>query len=207
MLTLLSRVFFLCYFLKFLIKNKEFRDLSKYKRVGNGLSNTFIYDNKFVIKIKNPIREYLNKKIYNGAYENKFYYDTNNKFKKEFDILNILYKNNLAPKPIFYDSYYLILTYIEAINLSNFLRKDISIIKHVIEAIHKMHSLNIFHGDLNLDNILVTKDNQIKFIDFESNFRDDLSKEEKIKLEFTIFEEKMKRFYPEIWEKYKRWKS
>lgn len=201
---ILSKLSFLYHFSFFL--NNSFVPLKEFKhlnRVGNGLSNTFIYKNLYVIKIKNNIREYLNKRIYNGAYDNKFFYNTNDKFGKEFEILNYLAKYDLAPKAIFYNKHYLIIEYIDSIPLSKYIKQDFSIFDKVFEAVEKIHNLNIFHGDLNLDNILITKDKKIKFIDFESSFKNDLSVEEKKKLDYQIFEEKMKRFYPDIFKEYR----
>ena len=117
---ILSKLSFSYHFIFFL--NNEFVPIKEFKflkRVGNGLSNTFIYKNLYVIKIKNSIREYLNKKVYNGAYEDNFFYDTKNKFKKEFEILNYLSLYNLAPKALFYNKHYLIIEYIDSIPLSN----------------------------------------------------------------------------------------
>jgi len=202
---ILSRVVFLYNFLIFILTNRfiPIKEIKKLKRVGNGLSNTFIFENRYVIKIKNQIREKVNVRLYNGKY-NGFFYDVKNKLKKEYETLNFLNKYNLSPKGLYYNNYYLIIEYIDSITLSNYLKnsKNYTIFDKVIKSINKMHSLNIFHGDLNLDNILITPNEEIKFIDFESSFDDKLSLEEKKELEFKIMEEKMERFYPEIYREY-----
>ena len=202
---ILSRLVFLYNFLIFILTNRfiPIKEIKKLKRVGNGLSNTFIFENRYVIKIKNQIREKVNVRLYNGKY-NGFFYDVKNKLKKEYETLNFLNKYNLSPKGLYYNNYYLIIEYIDSITLSNYLKnsKNYSIFDKVIKSINKMHSLNIFHGDLNLDNILITPNEEIKFIDFESSFDDKLSLEEKKELEFKIMEEKMERFYPEIYREY-----
>ena len=202
---ILSRVVFLYNFLIFILTNRfiPIKEIKKLKRVGNGLSNTFIFENRYVIKIKNQIREKVNVRLYNGKY-NGFFYDVKNKLQKEYETLNFLNKYNLSPKGLYYNNYYLIIEYIDSITLSNYLKnsKNYTIFDKVIKSINKMHSLNIFHGDLNLDNILITPNEEIKFIDFESSFDDKLSLEEKKELEFKIMEEKMERFYPEIYREY-----
>ena len=203
---LISRIVFLYNFLLFLFTNKyiKLKDMKKLQRVGNGVSNTFILKDKYVIKIKNQIREKVNIKLYNGSYNDKFFYDVKDKFKKEFEVLKLLSKNNLSPKPIEWSKNYLIIEYINSITLSEYLIKtnDYKIFIDVLQSIDKIHSLGIFHGDLNLDNILITPDKNIKFIDFESSFRDDLSLKEKKNLEFEIFHKKMERFYPKIYKVY-----
>ena len=202
---ILSRVVFLYNFLIFILTNRfiPIKEIKKLKRVGNGLSNTFIFENRYVIKIKNQIREKVNVRLYKGKY-NGFFYDVKNKLQKEYETLNFLNKYNLSPKGLYYNNYYLIIEYIDSITLSNYLKnsKNYTIFDKVIKSINKMHSLNIFHGDLNLDNILITPNEEIKFIDFESSFDDKLSLEEKKELEFKIMEEKMQRFYPEIYREY-----
>jgi len=205
---LISKTTFLYNFFIFLIKNKyiTLKDIKNLKRVGNGLSNTLILKDKYVIKIRNQIREKVNIEIYNGKFNNKFFYNVEDKFKREFEILNILYKQDLAPKPIEWNKNYLIIEYISSITLGKYIQKsgDYTIFKNLFENIKKLHSLNIFHGDLNLDNILITQNQEIKFIDFESSFDENLSFEEKERLEFQIMEEKMKRFYPDIYKEYKK---
>ena len=71
---ILSKIIFIYNFFIFLIKNKyiTLKDIKNLKRVGNGLSNTLILKDKYVIKIRNQIREKVNIEIYNGKFNNKF---------------------------------------------------------------------------------------------------------------------------------------
>lgn len=204
---LLSRISFIYNFLIFLFTNKYVNDfnIKNYLRVGNGLSNSLIYKNRYVIKIKNSIRESTNRKVYNGSYDGCFFYDTVNKFKNEYDTLEKLYNMQLAPKPLYYNNNYLIIEYLDDTKtIAEYIESndDLNIFYELFNKINIIHTNDVFHGDLNLNNILIDNKRNIYFIDFESSFLESMPFKEKEELEFKIFEEKMQRFYPKIYREY-----
>ena len=70
--------------------------------------------------------------------------------------------------------YYYIYEYIDGVNLTNYMlhnKLTESTIKHIfiqiVHGVHHIHQLNIVHCDLKLDNIIITKNKNIKLIDFD----------------------------------------
>lgn len=106
----------------------------------------------------------------------KHYYDIpeiNNIPQKEIQFLKRLEKNKNIIKLISYSEnpYIIELEYAELGKLSkNYKNKSWKIKLNysfqIINAINFIHNNNIIHGDLNTNNIVVTKDNIIKIIDF-----------------------------------------
>ncbi|QKF93680.1 serine/threonine-protein kinase [Fadolivirus algeromassiliense] len=99
----------------------------------------------------------------------------------EKTISNILSQNvhpNIIHFTNFYqndDYYFLIYEYVEGINLYQFINSkdtlDENLIRNIIiqltNALQFLHSYNIIHCDLKLDNIVITHDLNIKVIDFD----------------------------------------
>lgn len=177
-------------------------DLKYLKKAGNGLSNTLLFKDKYVIKIKNPAREREVSITYFNHYNGYLIYNTFNKFETEFILLDTLHGINLAPRPIRYSHYYLVIEFIESKNCYEYIMTVPSVIENIIEKIEVLHHTGIYHGDLNLNNILIDKNHHIYFIDFESCFKPDIPEDIKKSLDYIIMLEKMHRFYPDVFHKY-----
>lgn len=202
---LLSKLIFLKNFIYFIYFSKTFSILKcrNIKRIGNGLSITLILDNKFVVKIKNDIREKNSINYYNSKYKDKISYPTN-KFEFEFSMLEKLNKLNLAPKPLEYSKNYLLMEYV---GLSkSFMEVDFidgNNLIFILEQIGLLHDNDIFHPDLNLGNILFSNGKNIMFIDFEYEYLSSISNDEKVLFDFSIFCYKLYKFKQDIWIKNK----
>ena len=52
-------------------------------------------------------------------------------------------------------------------NKGKFHEKDAKVlIRKILEALNHLHAINIVHRDLKPDNIMISKDNELKLIDF-----------------------------------------
>ena len=111
-------------------------------------------------------------KIENCKYTNKFLFDILEILKNE-DNNNFIIKYTDVGK--INDYYYYFYPYYEGMDLNEFLKykkflheQEIkSLIYQIAKGIHLIHSLNIIHGDLKLENILINECNKIKIIDFD----------------------------------------
>jgi predicted Ser/Thr protein kinase len=92
---------------------------------------------------------------------------------KNLNRLKLLSDNGLIPKVYFIDSQYVIMKYIKAVNLYQFVKenknKDLYDPDYIMDRlrflISRWHKLGFAHGDLILGNILITKDYKIYLID------------------------------------------
>ena len=104
------------------------------------------------------------------------------KFKNEYNLQNKV-KSNFVCKIYNYVEieYYLFFTmeyvegltlnkYIKSVNLSEKVKLKISF--DIIKAFVDVHKAKIIYGDINLNNIMVKKNNQVKLIDFGFAYRD-----------------------------------
>lgn len=116
----------------------------------------------------------------NTEYIIKLRLNSCNKYEMEKIVCNLLKNKNCETIINFVDFvkndnyFYFIYEYFEGENLAeyisnnNYSENDIKIIiKQICEAIKFLHNLNIIHGDLKLDNIIINKYNKIKVIDFD----------------------------------------
>ncbi|CAD8210754.1 unnamed protein product [Paramecium pentaurelia] len=92
-----------------------------------------------------------------------------NDIKREIMIWSMFQHNNIAR---FYEVYESTNTIYIVMEKLNKLRNDYDheeiklIMKDILEGVHYIHSKNIIHRDLKIDNILIDDENQIKIIDF-----------------------------------------
>ena len=91
---------------------------------------------------------------------------------EEINRLKILSKYGLIPKIYIITSDFIIMRYIKGITLLKFEKYNQdnpklihSILIKINNLIKKWHSLKLYHGDLGDDNILITEDNKVYFID------------------------------------------
>lgn len=124
-------------------------------------------------------------KRYKNDYESKEYLNKYNIPKREIEFLKILKNKKYIVQLIDYrineDIKEIKLEYIEKGTLRNIILKTkiknnefsndkikIRWIKQIINGIYNIHNENIIHCDLNSNNILIDKNNNIKIIDFSS---------------------------------------
>lgn len=91
----------------------------------------------------------------------------------------------IAPKVLTYTKDYIIMEYIDGITVEQYLEQcesdqDIELIYDIIlNAIDKLHSLNIKHNDLMTSNIIITKNGKIMIIDYgSSEYNEDFTEDE-----------------------------
>ena len=126
---------------------------------------------KYVMKVQDISELFYKKMILNEInlmkYINKNKPNLTSKYIKNWDCE----KNN-----------YMVMEYIDGITLSKYPTKKIDkkIIKKLITALHSLHKIGIIHRDLKSSNIIITKNNDIKLIDFgNATFRKKLNKMDK----------------------------
>ncbi len=98
-----------------------------------------------------------------------------NRFYHEYDITNMLeskYIRKAIKKTIIEGKPAVVLEYFDGTNFSEIKELDnlynfILLACKIVEALGEIHELNIIHKDINPQNILVTKEGEIKIIDFE----------------------------------------
>ncbi len=98
-----------------------------------------------------------------------------NRFYHEYDITNLLkskYIRKAIKKTIIDGKPAVVLEYFDGTNFSEIKELDsvdkfILLACKIVEALGKIHELNIIHKDINPQNILVNKEGEIKIIDFE----------------------------------------
>lgn len=97
------------------------------------------------------------------------------------DILNFFYVNNTA---------YMVLEYIYGNNLREYLEKNgdklqwneaYKLIRPVIESLAVVHKAGMVHCDISPDNIMITKEGNVKIIDFGSAYSIKEHNEERLK--------------------------
>jgi len=104
----------------------------------------------FIIKeLNNPADIENETKIFNLAYKDKFYAQINNGC---IIMSNICHYRKASPlsmnPPSFWE------------------KKSLSILKSIATELQRLHKLDIIHGDIYADNILINGDNEAYFIDF-----------------------------------------
>jgi serine/threonine protein kinase len=192
----LFRIIILLIFKKKLYPTKCWR----IKRKGNGLSSTFIVGEKYAVKIRNEIASANNKKIYDGKFDGLFFYDDDNKRRrKEYYLFLALHTLGISARPVLFTNDTLVTEYIPAISLAEtFGSLSPKLIDKIFSLVDRIHQAGIFHGDLNLSNLLL-KDDCLYIIDFESSRYIETGMEEKLFcLDIIIFIEKLHRFHPRI---------
>lgn len=109
---------------------------------------------------------------------------TLNRFKQEIDIMK---RVNSKYFPKYIDSYfndeeqYVVMEYVDGINLKDHVKRNgklipreaVLITEQICEAIHELHSCGIIHRDIKSNNIIVTKENEIKILDFGLSLAED----------------------------------
>lgn len=137
------------------------------EKIGNGFfSEVFLIENK----------------ISKNKYAVKFCNKQSPYFEYTWDeiefLQNVRHENIIKMNEYFEDEkyVYIVLEYFESITLDTFINKNIScnvsscakskIIAQIINTIQYIHTNQYIHGDLNLNNILINDQNQIKIIDF-----------------------------------------
>tara|TARA_B110000008_G_scaffold254101_1_gene269791 strand:+ start:325 stop:1017 length:693 start_codon:yes stop_codon:yes gene_type:complete len=150
--------------------------LSKYFMNNSKANITTLNSGKWIKKhylrkgLMSPLKDlYLNTKV------------KNSRSYLEFNILNYLTKNNFPTiKPIagwitknnFMYTADLISEYIPSVTLKEYIIKSKIMSKDWYSIgilISRMHKLNVFHGDLNITNILVGKNREFYIIDFDKS--------------------------------------
>ena len=70
---------------------------------------------------------------------------------------------------------YIVMEYLDGISLKKYMQRKggrlptdevLTILRPVMESLTRVHELNMIHRDISPDNIFITKDNQVKLIDF-----------------------------------------
>lgn len=197
-----GKILFIINFVSFCIRSRHFNlfKCKNIKRAGNGLSVTLILDGKFVVKIKNSMREKNAIEHYSSKYIDKIQYPLD-KFKFEFEMLQRLKKIGLGPEPLEHSNNYLLMEYVcYSKSFMEFDNIDNGQILEILSKIFLLHDNDIFHPDLNLGNILYTSDERILFIDFEYQYLSDIPKCEKVLYDFAIFCYKLYKFKQETWD-------
>ncbi len=117
------------------------------------------------------VKQRIEKTYRHPVFDEQFRYS---RTKAEAKVLIDLFLNGLnVPEPILIDldNYVIVMKYIEGKRLSdeiNVLNKD-KIVEYAFKLgiqVGKMHSLDIYHGDLTLANVLITRDEEVYLIDF-----------------------------------------
>ena len=117
------------------------------------------------------VKQRISKPYRDALFDREF---RRNRTRTEAKVMIDLYLNGLnVPAPIFVDlkNYVIVMEYIEGRKLIELINTlELETIKKYAEElgiqVGKMHSLDIYHGDLTLGNILVTKDEKLYLIDF-----------------------------------------
>ena len=125
---------------------------------------------KIIYQNKNKVIKLIDQKMILKQYLN-----SNSLFllKNEEKILKIIESLNISPKLYDknYDEKYLIMSYIKGTKLNEYkfnnFNDKIKIFLKIITSVKKLHGKNIIHCDLKPSNILITKDNEIKIIDYD----------------------------------------
>ena len=135
--------------------------LSKYFMNNSKANITSLNSGKWIKKhylrkgLMSPLKDlYLNTKVINS------------RSYLEFSILNYLTKNNFMYTADLISEYIPSITLKEYIIKSKIMSKDWYSIGLLIS---RMHKLNVFHGDLNITNILVGKKREFYIIDFDKS--------------------------------------
>lgn len=143
-----------------------------------------------VYKAKYKEKDIILKEARNQAGLDGAFKDATFRLKNEAKILKILTKSTYTPKFIDFfktwENYYLAQEYLTGVPLSDWLSKNFpfsynskntdayinaskNILKNIFNGLKKIHSYGIALGDLQPNNILISENNEIKFIDFETS--------------------------------------
>ncbi len=95
----------------------------------------------------------------------------------EVNIQNIMSRNGISPKVLSYKDDLIIMEYINGLTFNQYIQRHSAeeidkIMKKIDKKIDKMHELNVIHGDLTGDNIIIDKQNNVFIIDFGSAIYD-----------------------------------
>lgn len=156
--------------IEFLEDLKPHEDDIKVQSIAEGgYGETYIFQirNKKVLNngiVLNP-GEYLIKRFFNNSANEVIN-------KKEIEYLIKLSNYGLIPKIYYIDRNFVIMKFIEALPLSEYIDNDLftesekdKIVERLYVLISKWHELGFAHGDLSLTNILITKTNKVYLID------------------------------------------
>lgn len=189
-------------FVKFFLRERDLftlKDLKCIKKVGMGISDTLIVADKYVVKMRNRIKEMVVRTEYIYPYEGFYEYVTGKeKIKREFEILKQLHALNLTPRPLRHGDFYLVMEYLDATVASENLRESCFTVELIVSKIEELHGHGFYHGDLNLNNLLIDNKQNVYFIDFEVCYKAGTPDAIKRSLDYIILIEKIHRFYPEI---------
>jgi Kae1-associated kinase Bud32 len=98
--------------------------------------------------------------------------------KKEFNLLKAIEDTGVAPKPYEIQGNRVLMEAVEGKNIKDVLPDSSTdslsnLAKTVADSLKQVHEKGVMHGDLKLDNIMVSSDNKIRIIDFASGFKSD----------------------------------
>ncbi|CAD8124891.1 unnamed protein product [Paramecium sonneborni] len=111
----------------------------------------------------------ITNKLYAAKCMKKVNQDVVKDIKKEIFIWSMLQHKNIARFYEVYESTNSIYIVMEKLNKlrNDYDHEEIKLImKDIFEGVHYIHSRNIIHRDLKIDNILIDDENQVKIIDF-----------------------------------------
>lgn len=141
---------------------------------GRGATFTFlVYDldgrKLCIAKLKNWRRESISKRK-NSRFKEFIYLEPKTRFLRESNILDKLYKKELAPRPLKATNNYLLVEYLEGESVSNIIKifpdRFPELYLKGIKILKKLHEQDIYHGEPSFDNMILNN-NQVKIIDFE----------------------------------------
>ncbi len=130
------------------------------------------YNNKYILKLRS-CPQYSDQDNINEVVDEVQVF----KLLKEYTQLNEYHENII--KPCEYKNgdcyHYFIYEYFNGINLGDYMKRHkrlnqntiIKIFKQIVSGLAYLHNLNIIHGDLKLENVVINKDYNIKIIDFD----------------------------------------
>jgi tRNA A-37 threonylcarbamoyl transferase component Bud32 len=171
-------------------------DTFNIQKRGNGLSSTFIVGQRVVIKIRNERASINNRKLYNGKFDGLFFYsDDAERLRNEFQFYDLFHRHGMTAKPLLLTNNALVTSYIDSDSLRELSPQRLS---QFFDLMDRVHALNVFHGDFNLSNFLLQKEN-LFIVDFESSrYVSDGQRGDLYALDTIIFIEKLNRFHKDV---------
>ncbi|WP_406617407.1 serine/threonine-protein kinase [Mycoplasmopsis adleri] len=130
-----------------------------------------------LLKDNSPIKTYYALKYFEPGEHAGEKESSLKRFKQEIDIMKRI-NSKFYPKYI--DSYfgedeqYLVMEFVEGTNLRDQIKRDgkilprdaVNYLMQICEAVHELHVNKIIHRDIKSNNIIITKDRNIKLLDF-----------------------------------------